>query len=115
MEDGRIQDSQITTSGVASGSGTRAYGWQARLNKNISSYGAWCVNTSGGSGKYKKYDQYIQINLMNLSVITSIATQGGMGGKFVPDYKISYSEDSLSDWIFCRAIDQTSDEAKVAL
>ena len=111
MEDGRIKKSQITTSGVATG--TTANGWLARLNRNIPQYGAWCVNVSGGSRSERNYDQYIQIDLVNLSVITSIATQGGIGGKFVGDYKISYRKHSHSDWIFYREKDQSLNEAKV--
>ena len=111
MEDGRIKNSQITTSGVAHR--TTAYGWQARLNKNIASYGAWCVDASGGSQNYRNYDQYIQIDLVNLTTITRIATQGGVRVSFVRDYKISYWKGTHSNWIFYREEDQTLYEAKV--
>ena len=109
MEDGRIKRSQITTTGVA----TRisAYGWKARLNKNIPPYGAWCAYVDGGSDTAKKYDQYIQIDFLNLTNITGIATQGG-STRYVKDYKISYSTDSRK-WIFYREKDQTSNGAKV--
>ena len=115
MEDGRIKDSQITTSGVARG--TISYGWQARLNKNIPSYGAWCVNVNIGSKKYRNYGQYIQINLVNLTTITGIATQGrhpSRGIEHVTNYKISYSKDSRK-WIFFGEKGQSSNEAKVSV
>ena len=113
MEDGRIKDSQITTTGVASG--TTAYGWLARLNRHIGSYGVWCGNINGGSENHRNYDQYIQIDLLNLTTIKGIATQGrGYNGatEHVKDYKISYSHDGI-DWTFYREKDQSSNEAKV--
>ena len=113
MEDGRIKDSQITTTGVATG--TEAYGANARLNKNISPYGAWCAYVDAGSDTAKKYDQYIQIDLLNLTIVTGIATQGleyRNQTRYVKDYKISYSTDSRK-WIFYREKDQTSNGAKV--
>ena len=107
MEDGRIKDSQITTSGVA----RSAYGWQARLNKNISSYGAWCVNVSGGSKSERNYDQYIQIDFLTMMTITRIATQGrehSRGTEYVKDYKISYSSNGSRNWIFYKEKDLMS-------
>ena len=108
MEDGRIKDSQITISGIARG--TTAYGWLARLNRNTTLYGAWCVNVSAESRSDRNYDQYIQIDLLNLTTITGIATQGreyGGGTEYVKDYKISYSKDSLN-WIFYKEEDLMS-------
>jgi hypothetical protein len=92
MEDGRIKDSQIKTTGVAAG--TTADGRKARLNKNIQPNGAWCVDTSRGGTGYRNYDQYIMIDLLNPTTIAGIATQGqGLGGTaYVKDYKISYNE-----------------------
>ena len=101
MENGRIKNSQITTTGVAKG--TEANGWQARLNRNIPQYGAWCPYVSGGSKSERNYGQYIQIDLVNLTTITGIATQGrhpSRGIEHVTNYKISYSKDSRK-WIFC--------------
>ena len=112
MEDGRIKDSQIRTSGFVRG--TDAYGWKARLNRNIRSFGAWCVNVNGGSRSERNYDQYIQIDLVNLTTITGIATQGRNRSAFVvQDYKIAYRKDTRSNWIFYGEKDQTSNEAKV--
>ena len=108
MENGRIKNSQITTSGVARG--TTARGWQARLNRNIPKYGAWCAYVSGGSRSERNYDQYIQIDLLNMTTITGIATQGrefGGGTQYVRNYKISYSKDSLN-WIFYKEKDLMS-------
>ena len=113
MEDGRIKDSQIRTSGFVRG--TDADGWKARLNRNIRSFGAWCVNVNGGSRSERNYDQYIQIDLLNLTTITGIATQGRINSAFARDYKIAYRKDIRSNWIFYREKDQTSDEAKVGI
>ena len=113
MEDGRIKGSQITTSGVARG--TTARGWQARLNRKIPQYGAWCANVRGGSSVSRNYDQYIQIDLMNLTNITGIATQGrhpSGGTEHVKDYSISYSKDSLN-WTFYIGKNHILNETKV--
>ena len=72
MEDGRIKDSQITTSSVLKG--RTPYGWLARLNQNVPQWDAWCPENSGGKINERNYDQYIQINLLNLTKITGIAT-----------------------------------------
>ena len=111
MEDGRIKDMQITITGRARG--TSAVGWQARLNKNIPAYGAWCVYVDEGLPYKKNYDQHIQINLLKLTIIAKIATQGreyANGTEHVEDYKISYSNDS-HNWMFYK--DQTSHETQV--
>ena len=113
MEDGRIKDSQITTSGVTGR--TSARGWQARLNRNILQYGAWCANVRRGSSVSRNYDQYIQIDLMNLTNITGIATQGREykgATEHVKDYKISYRHDGIN-WTFYREKNQSSNETKV--
>ena len=109
MEDDRINNSQITTTGTPPRQS--AYGWQARLNKNIPKWGAWCVNTSGGMIKRKNYDQYIMIDLLNLTKITGIATQGRQGPKkngneWVRDYKLSYRRDD-GVWHFYRGKDNS--------
>ena len=108
MEDGRIKDSQITTSSVLEG-GT-PYGGQARLNHNIPAWGGWCPDITGGKRSEKNYDQYIQIDLLNLTKITGIATQGRefFGGiEYVRDYKISYRTEDGGVWDFYRGKDQT--------
>ena len=107
MKDGRIKDSQITTSSVLKGKSP--YGWQARLSKNIAPWGAWCPDNIGGSGTERNYDQYIQIDLLNVTKITKIATQGRQyleGKEYVKDYKISYRRDGGA-WDFYRGKDQT--------
>ena len=111
MEDGRIKDSQITTSRVATG--ITADGRKARLNKNIQPDGAWCVDTSGGSTGYRNYGQYIMIDLQKSTTIAGIATQGqGLGGTaYVKDYKISYVK-GTSDWIYYGE-EQTPKKVKV--
>ena len=98
VKDGKINNSQITTTGVFRSS----YGWQARLNKNISNGGAWCADTGGGVKNEKNYDQYIMIDLLNLTKITGIATQGRQfqnGSEWVKDYELSYSRDGTR-WEF---------------
>ena len=116
MEDGRIKDSQITTTGVAIR--TTARGWQARLNRSIPKYGAWCAYVSGGSISERNYDQYIQIDLVNMMTTTGIATQGrerSGGRECVKDYKISYSKDSLN-WIFYKEKDlMSTNKTKVSI
>ena len=104
MADRRINDSQITTSSVLKTSSGHhpPSGWQARLNRNIKSWGAWCPDISRGSETEKNYDQYIQIDLLHLTNITGIATQGrqhGKGTEYVRDYKISYKKDG-GKWDF---------------
>ena len=105
MENGRIKDSQIQTSSVLRN--RTSYGWQARLNQNIPTWGGWCPDISGGSDQ-KMYDQYIQIDLVNMTKVTGIATQGRghSGGREYPkDYKISYSKDG-EKWNFFRGKDE---------
>ena len=93
MEDGRIKDSQITTSSVRFN--TTAYAWYALLCQNNKQWSAWCVNGS-------KPHQYIQIDLLTLKKITGIATQGRealLGCKWANSYKISYRRDN-GTWVF---------------
>ena len=107
MADGRIKDSQITTSSILKGRST--HGWQARLNQNIPPWGAWCPDNSGGKKNENNYDQYIQIDLLNLTKITGIATQGRAsfnGREHAKDYKISCRRDG-GVWNFYRGKDQT--------
>ena len=105
MEDGRIKDSQINVTSVV----REAYGGQARLRQNISVWGTWCANVSGGKNTESNYDQYIQIDLLNLTKITGIATQGRAfiaGTEKVKDYKLAYKKDG-GEWHFYREKDQT--------
>ena len=107
MEDGRIKDSQITTSSVLEGRTT--HGWLARLNQNIPQWGAWCPENSEGKINEKNYNQYIQIDLLNLTKITGIATQGREylnGREYVRDYKIWHRRDG-GIWYFYQDNDQT--------
>ena len=107
MEDGSIKNSQITTSSVLKD--RTPYGWQARLNKNIPHWGAWCPDISGGKKNERNYDQYIQIDLLNLTRITRIATQGRQHSgavEYSRDYKISYRRDG-GVWNFYKGKDQT--------
>ena len=102
MEDGRIKDSQITNSSVPPG--RTSYGWQARLNRNVSGWGGWCPDVTGTKMNEMNYDQYIQIDLLNLTKITGIATQGRehlKGKEYARDYKISYKGDG-GVWNFYR-------------
>ena len=108
MEDGRIKHSQITTSSVLKG--RSPYSYQARLKQNISQWGAWCPDVSGGKMNEKNYDQYIQIDLLTLKKITGIATQGQEhleGIECVRDYKISYRRDG-GVWNFYQEKDRTT-------
>ena len=107
MEDGRIKDSQITASSVIKGKSPHP--WQARLNRNISGWGAWCPDYTGGKIFEKSYDQYIQIDLLNLTKVTGIATQGRShsgGRQYAKDYKISYRRDG-GIWYFYGGKNQT--------
>ena len=108
MQNGRIKDSQITTSSVLKG--TAAYGKHARLRKNITQWGAWCPEVSGGSRTERNYDQYIQIDLVNLTIIRAIATQGreyAAGREWVEYYKISYRRDG-GVWNYYQGKTQTA-------
>ena len=102
MEDGRIKDSQITTSSVIKGGSS--FGWHARFNKNIHS-DAWCANSSGGSKTKRNYDQYVQIDLLTLTEITEIAAQR-VESSYPQDYKISYRRDG-GVWNFYHGKDET--------
>ena len=107
MENGRIKNSQITTSSVLKG--LSPYGWQARLKQDIPNWGGWCPDITGGKKNEMNYDQYIQIDLLNLTKITGIATQGrehSGGREYVRDYKISYERDG-GEWNFYQEKDQT--------
>ena len=107
MENGSIKDFQITTSGVLKG--TAARGAHARLHKNITPWGAWCPDVSGGSKTEKNYDQYIEIDLLKPTNVTGIATQGlqsSGGSEYAEDYKISYKRDG-GGWNSYRQKDQT--------
>ena len=107
MENGQINNSQITTSSVLEK--RTPYGYQARLNQNIPAWGAWCPDVSEGKMNEKNYDQYIQIDLLNLTKITGIATQGRVfsnGREYAKDYKISYRRYG-GVWNFYRGKDQT--------
>ena len=106
MEDGRINDSQITTSGIRVNS--TAYGWHARLRQNNKQWSAWCVNVSRGSETKRSYDQYIEIDLLTLTKITGIATQGREvveGCEWAEFYKISYRRDNGA-WVFYQEKDR---------
>ena len=107
MQDGRIEDSQITSSSILKR--RSPYAWLARLNRNIPYWGAWCPDITEGKITEKNYDQYIQIDLVNLTKITGIATQGRSyrgGIEHAKDYKISYRRDG-GLWILYQGKDQT--------
>ena len=97
MEDGRIKDSKIKVSGIRQG--TTGYGGQARLNKNIPDWGAWCPDTAGGSRNKLSSDQYIEIDLLALTNFTGIATQGRVYNG-AQDYSrrfiLSFSKDGIT-------------------
>ena len=107
MEDNRINDTQIMASSVRVNS--TANGTHARLRQNITQWGAWCPDVSGGSRTELNYDQYIQIDLLTLTKISRIATQGRehAGGKeWVKYFQISYSRND-GVWNFYQGKTQT--------
>ena len=107
MEDGRIENSQITASSIIKRKAS--FAWLARLNRNFLRWSVWCSNFSGEKIQGKNYDQYIEIDLRNLTKITGIATQGRShfgGRQYAEDYKISYRRDG-GVWDFYRGKNQT--------
>ena len=113
MENGNIKDSQITISSflkIDKDSSVGATGDQARLNKNVPPFGAWCPDIYGDK---ENYDQYIQIDLLALKEVTRVATQGRKeGNEFVRNYKISYSYNGQS-WVYYKEKGLATNEDKV--
>ncbi|EDO46003.1 predicted protein, partial [Nematostella vectensis] len=95
MEDGRIQNHQLTASSEYSAD-LKAY--HARLNQVVpGSSGCW-------SPQYLSVDQYLQVDLKKAKYITMVATQGRAleGGvytghyQWVKTYGLKYSDDGTN-------------------
>ena len=105
MEDGRIEDFQITASSVQQG----AYHGpnNARLNKeqDSSGIGGWCPVT--------KVNEWIQVNFTINTLVTGVITQGrSVIEQRVTRFKVLYSEDG-SNWYAVRTNITLSDEEEV--
>ena len=86
MEDGRIEDSQITASSQHSISVAPKY---ARLN-HITSEGGWAVSHSDS-------DRWIQVNFNVPRMISGIILQGKLAhDQWVTKYTVAYSNDGAS-------------------
>jgi len=86
MEDGRITDAQLSSTGVNSIHCSHNNG---RLNADH----AWCPSSG-----YQLGSIYIQIDLGSVKKVTQIATQGRAGtGQLVKTFSLSFSMDD-SNW-----------------
>ena len=93
MQNGKINNSAITS---PSNSAPTVRAWQARLNRNIPTWGAWCPNQTDSPKGPMIFKKYIQIDLSTLKMITKVATQGreyNNGREHTKIYRISYSDD----------------------
>ena len=91
MEDGRIQDSAITSSSIFSDKHATKF---SRLNLAAASgkAGGWCA-------KKNDVNQWIQIDLGTPTTVTKIATQGRQdNSEWITSYSLSYSLTS-SYWV----------------
>ena len=86
MEDGRIQDNQITASTFFNAESAPS---NARLNQNIGE-GGWSAAASDTN-------QWIQANLLISTMVTGVITQGkGLRDQWVTKFKVQYSDDGVS-------------------
>lgn len=95
VEDGRIQDSAMSSSTIHASSSNFAANL-ARLNLVAvsSKAGAWCPNN-------KNDQQWLKIDLGVLTTVTKVATQGRQdSSQWVTSYLISYSINN-SYWANC--------------
>ena len=99
MEDGQIQDGQITASSYSSG---EYHGpTNARLNRpayldDTATTGAWSAATSDAN-------QWIQVDLGFFKRITGIILQGRADAdKWVTEYKVETSKDALT-WQYVKS------------
>ncbi|EDO42206.1 predicted protein, partial [Nematostella vectensis] len=99
MENGRIQNSQITASSYYAANHEP---WQARLNNQMidgGSAGSWSPRTN-------TIDEWLQVDLGSENTITKVATQGrpnsphGQYNQWVTRYVIQHSLDHAT-WSFC--------------
>ncbi|XP_072017259.1 lactadherin-like [Amphiura filiformis] len=81
MEDGRIQDGQITASSILH-SGFSAY--HARLGNTQT----WCTLNNG-------VDQWIQVNLIHVMWVSGVMIQGAGTNQWVTKFKVLYGLDAL--------------------
>ena len=84
IEDGRIQDSAMTASSIASYNHATD---RARLNFKAASgkVGAWCA-------KVNNVSQWLQIDIGTLTTVTKVATQGRQdNSSWISSYSLSYS------------------------
>ena len=84
IEDGRIQDSAMTASTIASSNHASKLG---RLNQVAASgkAGAWCA-------KKNDVNQWLQIDVGTSTTVTKVATQGRQdASQWVTSYTLSYS------------------------
>ena len=105
MEDGRIQDSQITASSVYVSASAYAHGAKhARLNHVVAGTipGAW-VAADGN----KNVSQWIQVDLGVPRLVSGMVVQGrDTHDQWVTKYNVEYSHDGNS-WQYVQDIDAT--------
>ena len=107
MEDGRIADSQITSSGYHHHQFLYHGPTNARLNRNAEpgTVGAWQAKTNDKN-------QWIQVAFRRKSVnVTGVMIQGRGAGwpHYVTKFKVSYSDDSVN-WNYVQTADNQGDK-----
>lgn len=92
MQDGRITNAQITSSGDFTGD-SKCSKYNARLN-TADKYHAWCAKSHQN---LKSSNQYIEIDFDSVRNVTQVATQGRPGhNQYVTQYYLSFSNDSTT-------------------
>ncbi|XP_020896004.1 EGF-like repeat and discoidin I-like domain-containing protein 3 [Exaiptasia diaphana] len=92
MEDGRIQDSQISASSYYKGvPPDECLPSKGRLNQRYAQ--AWCAAVFAAG-------QYLQVDLGSVRKVFKIATQGRdtSYNQYVKKYKLQYTNDTVDDW-----------------
>ena len=107
MEDGRIADSQITSSGYHYHHSLYHGPTNARLNRTAEpgTVGAWQAKTND-------INQWIQVAFRRKTVnVTGVMIQGREAGssQYVTKFKVSYSDDSVN-WNYVQTVDNQGDK-----
>ena len=107
MKDGRIQDSQLTSSSEwAANHGAN----NARLDRPAGS-----GRTGGWSAKTNDANQWIQVDFGDMKSVSGIVMQGRSDyDQWVTKYKVQYSNDGVT-WQFVKDANQINDKVRLFL